>query len=411
MGLLAIVPGLPFFPFMVLAGLCGVTAWALLRRVESPTARERPGGLLGALVGPSEPPSDLYEGGGTGPPRGLVELVALELSDSLAARLGAGGDGLADRVPGPLRERLFHELGVALPAVVVRSPAATAPADGYRILIKEVPLAEVTLPPDRVVAFSPSSRLVAAGLPAEPVDWIGLEHGLSLVPAAEAGRLRDLDVGVVEGADIVALHLEAVLRRYAHEFVGIQETRALLDALESTHPQLVSELVPRPVTVSLLADVLRRLVEERINVRHLADILPALATWSKTEKDPVLLTEYCRMALRRQITHRFADASGALSAVVVAPEIEQTLSESIRRSEAGSYLALEPALGQEILAAARTACQPCLDAGQPPVLLTSMETRRFLRKLLEVELPDAIVLSYQELAPDLSIEPVGRLSL
>ncbi|MBU1533117.1 MAG: flagellar biosynthesis protein FlhA, partial [Gammaproteobacteria bacterium] len=121
--------------------------------------------------------------------------------------------------------------------------------------------------------------------------------------------------------------------------------------------------------------------------------------------------EYCRMALKRQITYKFCGTSGALSAIVIDPEIEQVVAEAIQRTEAGSYLALEPDLSREILAAARAAVEPALAAGEPAVLVTSMETRRFVRKLLEVELPGVTVLSYQELAPDLEIQPVARMQL
>jgi type III secretion protein V len=264
---------------------------------------------------------------------------------------------------------------------------------------------------DRSLARAHPAYLKGLGLVGEEAELTGLEYRCTWIRRADAAQARNAGVDVAEGAEIIAAHTEALLRRYAYEFVSIQETRALLDSLEASHPQLVEELVPKPVRVDLLAEVLGRLVEEGVNIRHMADILPVLASWLKTEKDPVLLTEYCRMALKRQITYQFCGTSGSLSAIVVDPEIEQVVAEAIQRTESGSYLALEPDLSREILAAAHEAVEPTLAAGEPAVLVTSMETRRFVRKLLEVELPGVTVLSYQELAPDLEIRPVARMEL
>jgi type III secretion protein V len=427
--LLAAVPGLPWFPFLVLGSVCGVTAHGLLRhrRQEAVAAgREVPAGIFEAFATEPEPREGLGQGG----PPGLVEPIRLELSDAAlppeplrpAERASvAGAEGRADvgldadafareHVP-LLRERLFARLGVTLPAVQVLDGAPDLSEGAYRISLKEVPLAEGVLPPDEALALASPSHLNAQGVDARPADLVGLEHGAAWIDRADTPAVEALGVRALTDGDILAEHLERILRRYAHELVGIQETRELLDALETTHAQLVAELVPKPVAVPLLAEVLGRLVEEGINIRHLADILPTLAGWLKSEKDPVLLTEYCRMALKRPITHQFAGGNGALAAVVLDPEIEQTVSESIQRSEAGSYLALEPELSREILEAAHRAVEPSLAAGEPAVVLTSMETRRFVRKLLEVDLPDVTVLSYQELSPDLEIRPVARIEV
>ena len=411
--LLAAVPGLPWFPFLILGSICGFTAYSLLkrRRAELPTrARGDPPGLLESFGAAFDDPDETF---GDAETRSLVEPITVELSRGLTPLVDRGGDGaiFAEVLVPRVREAIFRDLGVSLPAIRVRGDAPNVPAGSYRIQIKEVPLGAGDLPADRVLALAPPGFLAGHELVAEEADLTGLEHRASWIPLADAPRARALGIPVVAGAELIAEHLEALLRRYAYEFVTIQETRGLLDALEVSHPHLVEELVPKPVTVPLLSEVLRRLVEEGINIRHLADILPVLAGWLKTEKDPVLLTEYCRVALKRQITHQFAGTSGALSAIVLDPEIEQCVSEAIQRTDSGSYLALEPDLSQDILVAAHRALEPALAAGEPAVLLTSMETRRFVRKLLEVELPGVTVLSYQELAPDLDIQPVAQMTL
>ncbi len=409
--LLAVIPGLPMLPFLVLGALCGLAAYGLLRhrRTRAPATRRETGSGLLQTFGFDEadeaPPDD--------DPQGLVEPIGLEISPGLTPLVDREGQGreFADDLLPAIRARVFRDLGVSLPPIRVRGDAEDVQADGYRILLKEVALGEGELEPGQVLASAHPAYLEGLGIDGVEAELTGLEHRCTWIRREDADRARTAGVHVSEGAEVIAAHTEALLRRYAFEFVSIQETRALLDSLETSHPQLVEELVPKPVRVDVLADVLQRLVEEGVNIRHLADILPVLASWMKTEKDPVLLTEYCRMALKRQITYQFCGTSGALSAIVLDPEIEQTVAEAIQRTEAGSYLALEPELSREILAAAQRAVEPALAAGEPAVLVTGMETRRFVRKLLEVELPGVTVLSYQELAPDLEIQPVARVEL
>jgi type III secretion protein V len=165
--------------------------------------------------------------------------------------------------------------------------------------------------------------------------------------------------------------------------------------------------VPKPVPLPLLADVLRRLVDEGVSIRPLREILEALAVHAPTERDPVELTELVRSALRRAITHRH-QRDGIVKVHVVDPAVEEAVREAIRRTPGGSYLAMAPDLARDVIDAARR-----LDPAEPGaalVLLCQADVRRFVRRLLEVEMPGVVVLSYAELAPGAMIEPHGRLA-
>ena len=150
----------------------------------------------------------------------------------------------------------------------------------------------------------------------------------------------------------------ALARRYGHELFGLEETQALLDALERTHPALVREVVPKLISPVLLTDVLRRLVEEGISLRNLRDILGALAEWAPQERDPVALTEHVRVALRRAITYKHAGDAGVLAAYLLDPMIEDAIREGIQKTATGSYLALEPQISRDIIAAVGRALGP-----------------------------------------------------
>ena len=227
------------------------------------------------------------------------------------------------------------------------------------------------------------------------------------IAAADLPRAKQAGVPALGIEEVVIRHLIHLVRRYGYEFIGIQETQVLIDGLERTHPALVREVVPKLVSPVLLTDVLKRLAEEQVSLRGLREILGALAEWAPVERDPVALTEHVRSALRRQITSKYAGPSGSLPVYLLDPMIEETIRESIHKTQTGSYLALEPALSRDILAAVgRT-----ISGGQLAVILTSAEIRRYVRRLVESEYPQLAVLSYQELSPETQLQPLGRIKV
>jgi type III secretion protein V len=179
--------------------------------------------------------------------------------------------------------------------------------------------------------------------------------------------------------------------------------------MQRDYPDLVKEML-RVVAPQRVADVLRRLAEEGIPVRNLRDAFEAITDVGGREKDIVLLTEYVRVALKREIADRYADAERTLHVLLIHPELEDKLRQSVRVAGGASQLAISPEVAARLAGevSAHLARQPA-DAPQP-VLLCSLDVRRHLRKLLEVDFFDLPVLSYQELAPDLRIVQVGQIN-
>ncbi|MBI5477202.1 MAG: type III secretion system export apparatus subunit SctV [Deltaproteobacteria bacterium] len=401
LALLAFV-GLPRVPFLALAVLTGGVAFALFRRGK---AAARAGEDLDLAA------ADAVEGRPELQPG--VTPVALEVSEALTPLIDA--DTAAGRLVGELiprlRESLFAELGVHLPGVRVRGHAADLPAGGYRIRLQEIPMAEGVVPPGRVLCAETAERLAGYGISAEPATLPGENAPAAWVALADRDACEQAGVVTYDAAGAVLLHLAAVLTRYAYEFVGIQETQVLLDQFEHSHPALVREITPKLCSPHLIADVLRRLVEEQVSIRDLRTILQALAEWAPVEKDPVVLTEYVRTALRRYLTHKHAGGSGTLVVHLLDGAIEDAVRGAVQRTSGGSYLALEPEVSREILDAVRREVGETPPGAPAPVILTQMEIRRYVRRLIEVEHPQITVLSYQELAPELNIQPVGRIRL
>jgi type III secretion protein V len=249
------------------------------------------------------------------------------------------------------------------------------------------------------------------GVPLPPVR---LTVGRDLPPRHVVLSLQELPARVLalpetvtdaEVAEFVVGNVLPVLRQRASDFLGIAETQALLDQLEQVAPATVRQVVPKPISVIQLADILRRLVDERQSVRDLKGILEALALVGHAEKDALNLAEFVRSQQRRAITHSLTRGRSELHVVLLDPSLEDTIRGAISRTAAGSFLTLAPAAGRDIVSAVRGALEPL--APSLPPLLTQPDIRRFVRKLLELDFPELRVVSYAELLPEIAIKPLG----
>jgi type III secretion protein V len=153
------------------------------------------------------------------------------------------------------------------------------------------------------------------------------------------------------------------------------------------------------------------LVSEDISIRNLRSILEALVEWGQKEKDSVLLTEYVRGALKRHISHKYSGGQNMLPAYLLAPRVEEAVRGAIRQTSAGSYLALDPNMSKQLVDNIRRTVGQLPSIGTRPVLLASMDIRRYMRKLIEQDLHELQVVSYQELTPDVNIQPLARIDL
>jgi type III secretion protein V len=398
LGLLAIVPGLPTAPFAVLAGLLGLVAYRIIRWDRLVAGRARSSNTSAAV----------QELGVAGAEVPALLPIAIDLSGVLSQSLlpPAGPDRMERELLPAARERFFSETGIPLPAISVRPNCAGLAAGAYVLRLQEVPMARGEVVPGGGLALDTIDHLRAMGIAAQPaVHPEG--RPAAWIPADELGVARLRGVPTLAPEEVIVLHLLQVLRRYGHEFVGIQETQSLLDQLARTLPALVREVVPKVVSPALLTEILRRLAAEGVSLRSLREILGALAERAPADSDPVTLTEHVRAALRRQITFTHAGGSGVLHAYFLDPMIEDTVREAIQHAASGSTLALEPELCSDIgKAVGRTVAD-----NTAPVIVTTADIRCHVRGLLQGEFPELAVLSYQEIEPDVKLQPLGRITV
>jgi type III secretion protein V len=304
------------------------------------------------------------------------------------------------------RENLYYETGVMFPPAFVRF-GQDIESGRYRIFVFEVPLGEGPLDGERLylaAAEAAAAELGVATQRGEPV--IGSRPACWVSPT-DLATLRAAGIDALDAQQLVVRHFGETMRRQAHQFLGVQEVNYLITKMTADYPDLVKEML-RAVSLQKVADILRRLVQEGVSVRNLRDVFESLAEWGQREKDVVLLTEYARMGLKRQLSHKYAGASRTLRAILVGPDVEDKFRQSIRVTNAGSYLALDTEIAAQVLERLRAMAA---SAAQSPVLLSSMDVRRYVRSLIENELYELPVLSYQELSSDIRIQTVGQLTL
>jgi type III secretion protein V len=372
---LALAPGLPAAPFLALGGAAAFGA----HRVSRARAREP----RGATVDPA-----------SGCPGVAVEStgrVALELgADLLALARADGGESIRSELAA-LRDALQRDAGVSIPHVAVRSGAL--PASGWSLLVDDLVVAFGRAPGSERLSLAAPADLALVGIRASSDDDGWVIAGSDADRAAALGPVLGPLQRTVVGAG-------TALRGAAHLLLGIQETQAILDALEPSSPALVREAA-RQLPPQLLAEVLRRLLEEGVSVRPIRTILEAILESGGAARGAPALTEVCRRALRRHIGRRLAPG-GTLEALLVDPAAEALLREALDGEVASVHPDVAVAFARS-LADAR--------GSRSPVVLAPPDVRRPLRNLLAPRVPDVVVLAYDELPPELQISPVGRLAL
>ncbi|AXE35927.1 EscV/YscV/HrcV family type III secretion system export apparatus protein [Chromobacterium phragmitis] len=388
LALFACLPGFPVAVFLGLAACVAGGAFWLSRRAA------RDGGAVAGTASPLAGPD--ADGGEAAPAIGAIPLL-LRLHPELAR------DGALPRALAELRQQKLERLGLPLPDIAIQSDAALPPRQFAFQLYQETVL---------TLELRPLLLADAAGGPLpqaaarDPLPFGG--HQLQWAAPEQETSLAALGHVLHRDHQRIIHPLSLALDRYAAELIGVQEARYLMDQMEQRYSELVKEL-QRQLPVGRVADVLQRLVAEGISIRDLRAIFEALAEWAPREKDPVMLTEYARLALKRHIVGLYRRGQPWISAWVIGGHIEQMMRESIRQTSAGSYSALSPeenqAIVAQILASVERSGSACC------ALVTAIDVRRFVRKLIERELFHLPVLSFQEVGEEAELKVLGHVEL
>lgn len=316
-----------------------------------------------------------------------------------------GGD-LLDRVV-MIRRQLAVELGVVIPVVRIRDNIQLNPNE-YRLKIKGIEVAKGELLLDHYLAMTPDmddeiegidTTEPAFGLPAK---WISEEN-------KDVAELSGYTV--VDPPSVISTHITEVIKRNAYELLGRQETKQLIDHLQENYPILVEEVTPEPLAIGEIQKVLSKLLRENIAIRNLPVIFETLADFSKMTNDTELLGEYVRQALSSQITEQYVKNDSSLNVITVSGKVEKLIAEGIQQTEHGNYLSLEPDTQQAIVKTIHEEVEKVSIQEEVVVLLCSPAIRMYLKQLLDRFLPQVVVLSYNELEPNVQVQSIGVVNV
>jgi flagellar biosynthesis protein FlhA len=385
---MAAFPGLPKIPFLLLGGALGTGAWRLRRtsaaaKAVPPAASTTPRENVEALL--------------------RIEPLAVEVGLGLVKLVEGGQNSPLLRRIAAIRRQLAADLGYVLPPVRVTDNLSLK-AREYVISLKGAEIGRYELAPGCELAIFPGAKPPALdGAPTRepafgmPAVWI---------PVEALDRARGTGYTVVDGISILGTHLGEVARRYAWELFSRQDAKKLLDRLAEDHPRAVEDLVPKLLPLAAVQKVLQNLLRERVSIRDAGSIVEALGEASAITKNTVLLTEYTRQAIRRQVVKPYLTAGGELPAYFVDAATERAIEGTIEHGENASHLNLAPQRVREIL----DRVTPWAGSGDAPVaVLTSSGSRFFLRQITEGAAPNLAVISHGEIPPGVRVVSLGAM--
>lgn len=412
---MCLVPGFPKPPFLMAAAAFGLIGYALWSR-DQKAARAALGGGIQTAGGEQHSVDTPVRGhkavtGGGVDSYALTLPVVLEVGRVMTVEIQKATKGVSfiDQMIPKMRQALYADLGVRFPGVHVRTESPILEKDEYSIHLNEVPIIRGKILEGYLLTNESEENLKRYNL-----SFSSYKNSLGLpslwVEAKHKELLEKAGIRFWNPLEVMILHLSYFFRHYANEFVGIQEVKSMLEFVEKSFPDLVKE-VTRLIPLQKMTDIFKRLIQEQVSIKDLRTILEALGEWAQTEKDTVLLTEYVRSSLKRFISYKYSQGQSVLSVYILDPEIEDMVRGAIKQTSAGSYLALDPDSVQLILQGVRNTVSAPPPGGQPPVILTAIDVRRFVRKLIEMEFTDISVVSYQEIVPEIRIQPLGRIQI
>jgi flagellar biosynthesis protein FlhA len=376
---MAAFPGLPKLPFLVLGVGLGAVAWRMSRAPA--TAQPEP-------AAPPPAPRENLEA------LLRVEPIAIELGLGLVRLVEGGQNSPLLRRIAAIRRQLVLDLGFVLPAVRVTDNLSLRSRE-YVILIKGAEVARYEMRQGMELALH-------SGQPSAPIEGEATREPAFGLPALwirpeQAEAARAAGYTVVDAVAIIGTHLSEIVRRYAHELFSRQDAKRVLDRVAEENPKVVEDLVPKLLPLATVQRVLQNLLREHVSIRDAVTILEALGEAAQITRNPVLLTEFVRQAIRRTVVKPYLNRNGDLPAYLLDPAIEQEIEAAVEHGEHASHLGLSPQRMRAIVDKIRQAVGSLQG---PAVLITSSGARYFLRQMLEQAMPRLYVLAHNEIPPE-----------
>ena len=394
---LAIVPGVPLFPFLLLAGIVGGIAWATNRSNVTAEQAKSDEAAIQAAIPAEEPISSALR----------IDDIRLELGYGLLSLVGGGGEGpkLTDQIKA-LRRQLAIELGFVMPSIRIQDNMQL-PAEAYVLRVKDIEAGRGEARAAQLLVIDPRGEPIGLsgektkeptfGLPAMWVDPMVREEAL----------FRGYTV--VEPSTVITTHITELVKEHVAELLSYAETRKLLDELDPAHKRLIDELVPAQISFGGIQRVLQNLLTERVSIRDLPTILEGISEACSHTRSVTLITEHVRARLARQICDMNTSAHGFIPLITLSPEWEHAFAEALIGNGDDKQLALPPSRLQDFIGSVRSTFDRQAQSGEAPVLLTSPAIRPYVRSIVERFRPYSAVMSQNEIFPKARIRTVAQI--
>ena len=396
----AIVPGLPKMPFLIVGGSL------LLISTRVPSEEQIAARELAEVPVAEEPAAPHVDSPEHLANEMRVEPLELEIAYDLIDLVdpSRGGD-LLDRVKS-LRRKLALELGVVIPLVRTRDNLEL-PASTYSIRVHGVDVGRGEAPPGHVLVLGDDSTGALPGIQTRepvfglPATWVPLEfrHQAEVTGAT-----------VVDRASVITTHLAEAVRRNAGRLLGRQDVKLLLDVVKQSDPVVIDELNGANVSTGEIHRILQILLDEGVGIRDLVRIFEVISERTRVTKDPEQIAEAVRTALGPAISASYAK-DGRLPVLTLEPIVEHALADSLRTGDHGTYLALDPQTAEHLALAVAREAEAAEMKGIEPVLVCATQLRPSLRRLLHAAAPRLPVLAYTELGQQLELDTIGVVNI
>jgi flagellar biosynthesis protein FlhA len=387
---LALLPSMPKLPFLALGGGAGAVGWRMRKK---------------ALAVPEPSPSTPAAAARDNTEALLrVEPLAIEVGLGLVPLIDRGQDSALLRRIAAIRRQLASELGYLLPPVRVADNLSLRSRE-YVVLLKAVEIARYEVPQGCELAIPTGAA--EAGLDGTPTREPAFGMSALWIPVERAERARHAGYTVVDPVSIMGTHLAELIRRHAYELFSRQDAKRLLDRVSVENPRVVEDLVPKLMPLAVVQRVLQNLLRERVTIRDAVSILEALGEAATATRNPILLTEYVRQAIRRAVVKPYLNRTGELPAWFLDSGIEQAIESATEHGEQNSHMSLAPQAMRDVLnrIAARVAAPE-----MPVVAITSSGARYFLRQMTESAIPNLVFLAHNEIPQGTRVQSLGTIA-
>ena len=396
--IIGLIPAMPTFVFAILSGTLGYVGYTLLNeqkktelQAREETARKK--------VQEHREPENVMQFLETDPLQIEIGYNLIPLTDERN-----NGD-LLQRLTS-VRRQCATEMGVFVKPIRIRDNLQLPP-NQYVFKLRGEEIEGGELIPGKYLALNPTNQeMKIDGVPTTeptfglPAWWI---------TADKKEDAENSGFTVVDCSTVLITHLTEFIKKYAHELLGRQDVKELLDVVRENNPAVVEELMPDLMTVGEVQKVLQNLLREFVPLRDIITILESLGDGARLNKDTDFLTDHVRQSLSRGICRRLLNQDNKLQVITLHPNLEQLLTDSVQATQLGSYPVLEPRLARQILDKIADSIEKSIARGYAPVLLSSPRLRLPLRRFIVRQLPSTAVLSMNEIIPEIDIEAVGTV--